>query len=610
MCGIVGYSGNKKAADVVMNGLNYLEYRGYDSAGISVLKPQQNVFTIKEVGKLKDLKNKILDFNLTGNVGMGHTRWATHGVPSLANAHPHTVGKISLVHNGILENHQELRQKLIEQGKIFSTDTDSEVAACLLDDFLQQDHDPLRAINKMCDMICGSFAFGIMINGDERIYFAKRSSPLIVAKGEGESFFASDQSALVDYRPQYTSLDDFDYGYLESGDVRIFNKQGLKKKINWQPLTAKKEAAQKGIHKHFMHKEIFEQPETIKKVLSGRIIDHRLELSGFDVDFSKLNNIDKVYIVACGSSYFAGLLVREKLEEALKLPVSVEIASEYRYRKTLTDHKTMVIAISQSGETIDTLEALKKAKSLGASCLSICNVLGSAIAQECAKSMGNIFLNAGPEISVACTKAFIAQLVALRLFVLAVLELKGNLSKLEVKKAALGFTILIEQVELILKRDNEIRDIAKSLMNSERMLFLGRGDFYPIALEGALKLKELSYIFAEGYPAGELKHGPIATIDPGMKSVVILGSDHLSQKTQSNMQEIKARGASIILFAPNGNEINLSKDDIRFEYGRCSTECEPILATIPLQLLAYHLAELKGLDVDQPRNLAKSVTVE
>lgn len=611
MCGIVGYIGTSNAIKSIICGLEHLEYRGYDSAGLAV-RPENSsqVITHKAVGKLSELKKLLASKEIKSSAGMGHTRWATHGAPSFENAHPHRYGRVSVIHNGILENHHIIRQKLLAQGHQFYSNTDTEVAAHLLDSFLKDGKEPLQAISMLCDTVYGAYSFGIMFDDDEnRIFFAKHGSPLIIAKNDQETFFASDQAALVDFQPVYYALEDGDIGFIAEKNVHLFDLKGHEKIISWSKLTAHKEEAQKMGHKHFMHKEIFEQAQTIERVLRGRLDEHGLNLDGFNLDFEAISKANKIDIIACGSSYLAGLIIKPKLEALLRIPVNVEIASEYRYRQTLTDAKTLVIAISQSGETVDTLAALKKALADQALCLSVCNVVGSAIATACEKSVGSFFLQAGAEISVASTKAFIAQLVACKLITYALAKKMGQLTPDAERDVLKQFKILQEQTQAILGRDHEIRDLAATLMHEGRMLYLGRGEMYPVALEGALKMKELSYIFAEGYPAGELKHGPIATIEPGMPVVIIFGSE-LSIKTLSNLQEVKARGAKIISIIPKGLTGIKEESDHWIELDACPESLEPILATIPLQLLAYHLSDLKGIDVDKPRNLAKSVTVE
>lgn len=613
MCGIVGYVGPKNAKDVIIDGLEHLEYRGYDSAGIALCINENNNRTMiaeKAVGKLGALKEKIAPWRMHAQSGMGHTRWATHGAPSHNNAHPHRYGNVLLVHNGIIENHQAIRLKLKNLGHTFYSDTDSEIAAQLLHVLLSEGRTPMEALSALCDTLMGAYSFGIMIDDQpDYVYFAKMGSPLVVAEGKGEAFFASDQTALVDHNPVYYALNDLEMGFISSAGVQVFDLSGKRKPITWSNITAKKENIQKGGHKHFMHKEIFEQPDVLERVCLGRLDENGIVWSGFDVSFDRLVRAEKIHIIACGSSYYAGLLAKRTIEKLAQIPTEVEIASEYRYRETLTDQKTLVIAISQSGETVDTLAALEKAEALGATYMSVCNVLGSAIANKCMHSAGNLFLNAGPEISVASTKAFVAQMAALTLLACAMAKKLGRLSPVQEQSLLLDFMTLKSAVKNFLEHGG-IRSVAEQLLHEPRMLYLGRGDLYPIALEGALKMKELSYIFAEGYPAGELKHGPIATIEPGTPVIILFGSDALNIKTASNLQEVKARGAKIISLVPNGVSGVKEESDYVIELDRVPLILEPILATIPLQLLAYHLSDLKGIDVDKPRNLAKSVTVE
>lgn len=614
MCGIVGYVGHRPAMDVIISGLQYLEYRGYDSAGVAIHaqgsdEEKTHIHVEKAAGKLDALRSKVSGLNLPANSGIGHTRWATHGAPTINNAHPHRYGGVCLVHNGIIENHVMLKDKLKENGHIFYSDTDTEVAAHLLNSFLEEGFLILHAISKLCDTIHGAYSFGIIVDNEpDRVFFAKRGSPLLVAKGDGEAFLASDQAALVDHGPRYYSLEDHEIGYISTSEIKVFSLSLEEKPIFLSELKAKKESVQKMGHAHFMHKEIFEQAQTIDHVSRGRVLHNDIDLNGFGLDFERIARANRIQIVACGSAFYAGLLAKGSLEEVLGIPVMVEIASEYRYRKTLCDSKTLVIAISQSGETVDTLEALKKAMHQGSMCMSVCNVQGSAIAALCERSVGNLLLNAGPEISVASTKAFVAQLVALRLFMMAMAKVMNKPSPSS--HLAEDLLALKQGIEQMLGLDQDMRALAKTLVEEERMLYLGRGDFFPVALEGALKMKELTYISAEGYPAGELKHGPIAIIDPKTPAVVLMGSDTVHQKTISNMQEVKARGAKIIVMAPKYYQYLKEESHLFLELPPCPPLFEPIASVIPLQLLAYHLSDLRGIDVDKPRNLAKSVTVE
>ncbi|MCA9508240.1 MAG: glutamine--fructose-6-phosphate transaminase (isomerizing) [Myxococcales bacterium] len=611
MCGIVGYIGEQNAKTIIIKGLERLEYRGYDSSGIAINENNSFVTLKKTVGKLGALKNHIENLNLNGHQAIGHTRWATHGAPSDVNAHPHKYGRVSVVHNGIIENFSELKHRLQTKGHNFSSSTDTEVVAHILNSLLDEGIEMLSALQRISDILRGTYSLGILLDGDnERLYFIKNGSPLIVARGDNESFFASDQMALVDFKPDYYPLKDGDYGFISKTTVEIYDLLGKRKDCHFLPLKAQAENIERMGHKHFMHKEIFEQPEVIERVLLGRIKNGLIDLDNFGLKFEGMKHISRIHIIACGSSYIAGLIAKPALETALGIPVEVEIASEYRYRTTLSNSSTLVIAISQSGETADTLAALDKALSEGALCVSVCNVLGSAIPRVCENSGGNLYLNAGPEISVASTKAFLAQVVALKLLTLALEKYFTPQSPHEESQKVQAFFQLKNAIMHMLEQDEAISKIAFALMHQPRMLFLGRGELLPVALEGALKMKELSYIFAEGYAAGELKHGPIATIDPQMPVVIAFSNDILGVKTLSNLFEVKARGACVISVAPK-NAVDVQEaSDYFIPLEHCDEFLLPILATVPLQLLAYHLSNHKGIDVDKPRNLAKSVTVE
>ncbi len=610
MCGIVGYVGNKNAKDIIMDGLERLEYRGYDSAGIALVH-EHALTVVKESGRLNRLKEKCEGQSLLGTYGMGHTRWATHGAPSAINAHPHRYGRVCVVHNGIIENHQALKSALQKKGHEFASQTDTEVIAHVLDRLLGDGLPAIKALSLLCETLKGAYALAILIDGEaDKVFFARSGAPLLVAKGHSEYFIASDQAALVDFDAQFYPLKDGQMGFIMSDMCVVLDLCLEEQEVAMQPLTLKKESAEKNGHKHFMHKEIFEQPETIARALLGRVEDGKVNLEGFGIDFAAVKDIDRIHVVGCGSAYFAGVLAKPLLEELLKIPVDVEIASEFRYRKPILNERTLVMAISQSGETADTVAAMEKALLEGAKCLSICNVVGSALTRLCEGSLGNIYLNAGPEISVASTKAFVAQVCVLKLLTLALAKARGLLPSKAEADYVRAFTRLTSDIKALLDKDTEIRDVASQLILAPRMLYLGRGELLSVALEGALKMKELSYIFAEGYPAGELKHGPIATIDPGMPSVAIFGTGELLHKTLSNLEEIKARGAKTIAIAPKNALLVKEASDYFIGLESSDPLTLPILAVIPLQLLAYHLADLKGFDVDKPRNLAKSVTVE
>jgi glucosamine--fructose-6-phosphate aminotransferase (isomerizing) len=612
MCGIIGYSGPRNAKDVVLDALERMEYRGYDSAGLALNSAKNGGLIVeKAAGRLFALKEKIKDQELCGKSAIGHTRWATHGAPSDINAHPQKYGRVTLVHNGIFDNYAELKHELKNLGHIFSSHTDTEIAAHLLDNLLKEGHEPLKAIHILCGRLKGLFALGILIEDDlERVYFAKRGAPLLVAHNKEESFFASDQAALVSWQPSFYALNDSEMGFIEKNKIAVFNEEGKEVFFTLSPLKARRENIEKQNHAHFMHKEIFEQPDVIDRVLQGRIKDGMLCLDGFELDFSHLDTIEKIQIIACGSSYFAGLIAKQDFETFLGLPTEVEIASEYRYRHTLTNENTLVIAISQSGETADTAAALEKALKMGAKALALSNVVGSHIANRCALSMGSLMLNAGPEISVASTKAFVAQVVALKLLTISFARYKQQIDIEQEFLLIKNLLTLKEHIRRILKLDDEIKNLAHYLKDEPHMLFVARGELVPIALEGALKMKELAYIFAEGYAAGELKHGPIATIEPKTPVIVLFNNDHVAAKTANNVQEMKARGATIINIAPCDAQSFCDNADFMIDLGPCDSWLVPIAATIVVQLLAYHVSVLKGLDVDKPRNLAKSVTVE
>jgi glucosamine--fructose-6-phosphate aminotransferase (isomerizing) len=614
MCGIVGYVGKKNAVQVVMQGLSRLEYRGYDSAGIAFLPNVGHATHLQKYqGQLSVLQNHIRELDPTAIMAIGHTRWATHGVPSDANAHPHKYGRVQVVHNGIIENYAHIKNQLLAEGHHFSSETDTEVIAHLIDQQLSLNKNPLDALRTVADILRGAYSLAISLDGDpHKLYFAKLRSPLLLGRSHDGVFIASDEFALVDFGPQVAELVDGDFGYISEDEVEIFSlveKTTALRKLSWQPLRAVADQVSKGSFKHFMHKEIFEQPEAIKRALAGRVGDGKINLPGLGLDFSKAQ-VKRIHIVACGSAYYAGLVAKTDLEAMLKISVDVEIASEYRYRQTLTDEHTLVIAISQSGETADTLAAIEKALSLNASCMSICNVVGSAIWRKCEGSVGNLSLNAGPEISVASTKAFTSQIVVAKLLALALAKHLGGLSADEEVSKVRALLSLPHKITDLLGSDNMVRLLASNFIDHPKMLYIGRGDLYPIAYEGALKMKELAYIFAEGYPAGELKHGPIATVDSDMPVVVLFGNDDLMAKTLSNLSEVKARGAKIISIAPMNAELVQEDSDFFIGLDEVDPFVASLMSAVIVQLLAYHLCDLKGLDVDKPRNLAKSVTVE
>ncbi len=611
MCGIIGYVGQKNASEVILNALKHLEYRGYDSSGVALFcKQSQKLIIEKKLGSINELSNHLHTLNIQSNSGIGHTRWATHGKPSIENAHPLKYNKVSVVHNGIIENYQTLKRNLVSLGHSFTSDTDTEVIAHLLDDLLLKT-DPLPAIKELCNLLTGAYALGISIEEcPDKIFFAKNKCPLIIAKDSQGVYLASDELALMDFSVEVYSLIDGQFGYVSLEQLKVCSLNGVTTDIRLEKTSVNKSSMSLLGHKHYMHKEIFEQPLAIKRLLDEKIIDNKVYLNPAEINLDKADNFTNIQIVACGSSYIAGLIAKDFMESLLNIPTQVDFASEYRYGHNLTHKNTLLIVISQSGETADTLAALEEGASKGAKYLAITNIASSAIARFCKQSLGNIFLNAGIEVSVASTKAFVSQVVALKILSIALAAKKSLISKSQEEFYIEGLKGLPAQVQNILSQDEQIRSVADKLKSQSSMLYIARGNLYPIALEGALKMKELSYIAAQGYPAGELKHGPIATIDKDMAVVVIFNNDELSVKTMSNLCEVKARGAKIIAVATNHNKDIYREADYFIELVNTENFLQPIIATIPLQLLAYHLSDLKGLDVDKPRNLAKSVTVE
>ncbi len=610
MCGIVGYIGDKDAQSVLMEGLARLEYRGYDSAGIATLEGGHTQLR-RAVGKLVNLKARLSDDPCPGHVGIGHTRWATHGGPTERNAHPHHENGVTVVHNGIIENHADLRVELEQKGRAFKSDTDTEIFAHLIAEGREEGLDTEAAMRRALTKVEGAFALAVVDEKDpDRILFAKMASPLVVGFGEGEAFLASDIPAVLAYTRRFSFLEDGDVGVIDKDGVRITTLDGEHvtrpvKTIDWSPVMA-----EKGGHKHFMHKEIFEQPRAITDTLRGRLEfdEGRVFLDNVSDEF--LRSTKRVCIVACGTSYHSGLVGRYLIEKLAKVPVTVDLASEFRYREPVLEDGTLVIAISQSGETADTLAACKEALARGAGALAISNVIDSAIPRLCDESAGTLYTRAGPEIGVASTKAFVTQLCALHLVALALAQDRGALGRDEIIAEMTALSKVPREVEDLLTGEEQLRALAREFMGANHMLYLGRGTLFPIALEGALKLKEISYIHAEGYAAGEMKHGPIALIDETMPVVVLAARGHGYEKVVSNLEEVRARGGRIIAVCHEDDERLLGLAEGAMPLPRCDERMLPILSTIPLQLFAYHIADLRGTDVDQPRNLAKSVTVE
>ena len=616
MCGIIGYIGNKTALPVVLDGLKRLEYRGYDSSGILVSNNKNsenggkyNVF--KSVGKIKNLEKESADSVVAGTIAIGHTRWATHGKPSINNSHPHSdcEKNIWIAHNGIIENYKILKKHLEEQGHKFYSETDSEVLAHLIEEFFSHNKNLEESVRSALKLIKGTYGLAVVSAKEpDKIIAARSGSPLVLGVGQNENFVASDVSAILNYTKKVIYLDDGEMAIISSSDFTIkdLNNEPRKKEIQLIEWTL--EESQKKGFPHFMLKETFEQPESIENSLRGRLIveDGLAKLGGLENVTEELRNIERVIIVGCGTAAYAGRVGEYMLEEYAGIPVEVEIGSEFRYRKPIIDKKTAVLAISQSGETADTMEALREAKRKGALTLGIVNVVGSTIARE---TVAGVYNHAGPEIGVASTKALTSQLSVLALLTLF-LGRQRNMSLVMGKRITEELKKIPEKIKIILKQSNKIKQIAKKYKNSKNFLYLGRKYNYPIALEGALKLKEISYIHAEGYSAGEMKHGPIALIDKNFPSLFIAPRDSVYEKIMNGMEEIKARGGKIIAIATQGDKKIASLADDVIYIPKTLEMLTPILSVVPLQLFAYYMGVSKGIDVDKPRNLAKSVTVK
>lgn len=609
MCGIIGYIGYREAAPVLIQGLKRLEYRGYDSAGVAVFT-NGDISVRRSVGKLGNLDQLLHSNPLLGTTGMGHTRWATHGRPSEENAHPHRAGQVVVIHNGIIENYLELRHELTTEGRAFSSETDTEVISHLIDHYIHEGLSFPEATRAALRRLEGAFAIVVLCESDpSRILTAKNATPIVIGLGEGENFVASDVPALLEYTRQVVFLDDGEMAEITNAGVSFFDFHGqpierAPRQITWDALTA-----QKGGYKHFLLKEIHEQPQAIIDTMRGRILAEEADVSLEELapHSALLDSIKRVTFVACGTAWHACLVGKFFLEELARIPAEVDYGSEFRYRNSPLDKNTLVLAVSQSGETADTLAALEGGKASGAKTLAICNAVDSSIPR---KADMVIYTHAGPEMSVASTKAFTTQLTALYLLAVHLGRRRGVLDQEKARKLIDDLVNLPNLVREVLGRERSIEKIAKKYGQASDVLYLGRGINYPIALEGALKLKEISYIHAEGYPAGEMKHGPIALIDDQMPVVVLLPKDPVYAKTLSNMKEVEARGGRIIALtdAPSPQ-----LEEIAWEIIQTPTTNHllmPLLLTIPLQLLAYHIAVYRGTDVDQPRNLAKSVTVE
>lgn len=608
MCGIVGYVGSGNATDFLIDGLRRLEYRGYDSAGIAVYA-NGKIDIEKKQGRLVNLENVLKSHPLNGHIGIGHTRWATHGKPSDQNAHPHgdCHNHFVIVHNGIIENYMGLKKDLISKGHVFKSETDSEVIAHLLEEL--DDGDFLSTVRKMLTYVEGSYSLVIMDEADpDTIICTKVNNPLVIGLGKGENFIASDIPAIINHTRDIYILDDYELAVVKKDHVAVFDKEGNPCSKEVQKVTWSAEAAEKGGYPHFMLKEIFEQPKAVRDTVQIHL-DRNNHVSFDDLNWTKedLDNIDNILITACGTAYHAGLVAKHYLERFVKIPVSVEIASEYRYSKPLTTSHTLCIVVSQSGETIDTLEALKEAKRHGAKSLAVTNSIGSSIAREADKV---IYTLAGPEIAVASTKAYTTQLVALLLVALYMAQIKESVPAELITKLVNGLKELPVQIEKVLNEKNHMADVADRLIKADDIFYLGRSIDYAIAMEGALKLKEVSYIHAESYAAGELKHGTLALITKDTPVIAVATQDAVSSKMYSNIQEVKARGADVlgIGYADDKELAKYTTETVRIP--RVDFFIAPILSVIPMQLLAYYTSIKRGNDVDKPRNLAKSVTVE
>ncbi|ABB30353.1 glucosamine/fructose-6-phosphate aminotransferase, isomerizing [Geobacter metallireducens RCH3] len=609
MCGIVGYIGAQEATPIILDGLKRLEYRGYDSAGVCTLDAGRAKVRRSE-GKLFNLERLVAAQPLLGRIGIGHTRWATHGRPSEINAHPHQAGSVIVVHNGIIENYLELRERLRGTGREFLSETDTEVISHLIDEKYGACGDFERATRQALAELRGAYAVCVLCEKEPGVLIAaKQGSPMVVGLGTGEFFVASDIPAILSHTREMVFLDDGEMVVFRDGTPSFSRVSGeplekASRHIDWSPLMA-----EKGGYKHFMLKEIFEQPRAVRDTIAGRLREEQgdVYLEDLKLTDEELRGIDRICIIACGTSWHAALVGKFLLEEHCRLPVEVDIASEFRYRNPVVNDRTLMVLISQSGETADTLAAMREGKARGARNIAICNVVDSSIAREAA---GVVYTHAGPEIGVASTKAFVTQLVALYLFTIRLGRALGTLDQAK-GRAMIGELVKIPALlEKTLEMNDTVEKVARRYMNARDFLYLGRGVCYPIALEGALKLKEISYIHAEGYPAGEMKHGPIALIDENMPVVVLVPKNSTYEKVLSNMEEVIARGGRVIAICSSGDDGVSQKAEETLEVPSDGEELATILLSVPLQLLAYHVAVLKGTDVDQPRNLAKSVTVE
>lgn len=614
MCGIVGYLGNNDAYDVLIKGLHRLEYRGYDSAGLALVAPDGKLNVFKAKGKVENLEAICKDKNVEATIGIAHTRWATHGEPSDYNAHPHFSedGNLALVHNGTIENYKVLKDALIQHGCKFHSETDTEVLVQLIEYIkIKNDCSLLEAVQEALHQVVGAYAIAVVEKNDpDTIIAARQSSPLVIGIGEDETFLASDATPFVEYTKDAVYLKDGEIAIIRRDEpLKIVNLDNRESKIDVKTLKLSISQLEKGGYPSFMLKEIFEQPETLRECIRGRVVDggKRIMINGVNDNKEIFKNAKRIVIVACGTSWHAALIGKYLIQEMCHIPVEVEYASEFRYSNPVLNKGDIVIALSQSGETADTLAAVKIARSMGAFVFGISNAVGSSIPRE---TDSGAYIHVGPEIGVASTKAFTGQVMVLTLIALATAELRGTMPAAEIESLGKVILRIPNMVEHVLKLNDKIERLSLIYTYARNFLYLGRGYNYPVALEGALKLKEISYIHAEGYPAAEMKHGPIALIDAEMPSVIVAPQDHLYDKIVSNVQQVKARGGNIIAIVTEGDNVIRNIADHVLEIPEVPECLSPIVTSIPLQLLSYYIAINKGKDVDMPRNLAKSVTVE
>ncbi len=613
MCGIVAYIGHRDACPIILKGLKRLEYRGYDSAGVALLTGDKNMLVYKKTGKVSDLEEEIGNQNTSSFTGMGHTRWATHGAPNDLNAHPHLSGdgEFAIIHNGIIENYHSLREMLKGRGHVFVSETDTEVLIHLIEEVYKNNEVKFEeAVRMALTQVVGAYAIVILSKKDPNYLIgAKKGSPMVIGVGENEHFIASDATPIVEYTRNVIYIQDGEIAIIEGNELTIKTIDNTLKTPYIQAIEFNLENIEKGGYEHFMLKEIFEQPRSILDSFRGRIHlpNANITMAGIDKFEDKIKNLERIIIVGCGTSWHAGLVGEYLFEDFARIPCEVEYASEFRYRNPVISEKDMVIAISQSGETADTLAAIELAKSKGATIFGVCNVVGSSIPRA---SDAGAYTHAGPEIGVASTKAFTAQVTALTLMALSIAQKKGTISTSRLRELLNEMETIPGKIEKVLLSDSKIKLLAEEFKDTRNALYLGRGYGFPIALEGALKLKEISYIHAEGYPAAEMKHGPIALIDEEMPVIVIATQHSNYEKVVSNIQEVKARKGKVIAIATEGDKHLESMADHVIYIPQCEESMLPLIATVPLQLLSYHIAVLRGCNVDQPRNLAKSVTVE